>query len=383
MQTLELIDTQNVTDVNKVHFIDLTRQYFLLRDEILSVVDQTLSSGQYILGETVDAFEKKLADYLNCKFVLAVANGTDAIILSLKALKIGEGDEVILPVNSFIATAGAVCTVGAKPILCDVKEDLNINPEAIESLITAKTKAIIAVHLTGRPADMKTIMMLARKHSLAVIEDAAQSIGATYETHMTGAIGDVGCFSLHPLKNLHVYGDGGFISTNNESLYQTMKLLRNHGLMNRDTCAQWGLNSRLDAVQAAIGTIGLKYLDTWNANRRKTAQFYQENLFSAVAVPRDNPEEFSVYHNFVIQTVHRDALMAFLLTKGIETKIHYPLPIHLQPAASQLGHQKGDFPIAEKLSQTMLSLPIYSELKENEKICVVENILNFYQNYVS
>ena len=363
----------------RVPFIDLRRQYFYLKDDILKTIDETLSSGQYILGDHVAAFENKVAAYLGCRYVLGVANGTDALILALKSLDIGMHDEVILPVNSFVATAGAVAAVGAKPVCCDVTDDLNIDVQKIESLITPRTKAIIPVHLTGRPAEMDSIMAVAKKYSLAVIEDAAQSIGASYKNRMTGAIGDIACFSLHPLKNLHVYGDGGLISTNDENVYQKMKLMRNHGLLNRDVCAMWGLNSRLDAIHASIANIGFSYLTEWNLKRRKTATIYHEKLKHVVKIPKDLPHEYAVYHNYVIFVKERDALMTYLLDLGIETKIHYPIPIHLQPAAASLAYQQGDFPVAERHTREMMSLPIYSELQDDEIQAVIDGILSFFQ----
>jgi dTDP-4-amino-4,6-dideoxygalactose transaminase len=346
--------------VTKVPFIDLSRQYLAHKQEILTVVDTIFSSGNYILGDAVENFEKKIANYLGCSFALGVANGTDAIILLLKSFQIGPGDEVIVPVNSFLATAGAVIAVGATPVLCDVKEDLNIDVEKLAALITNKTKAIIPVHLTGRPAEMDKIMEIAKHYSLYVIEDAAQSIGARYKTKMSGAIGHAGCFSLHPLKNLHVYGDGGIITTNDEALYQDLKLLRNHGLVNRDNCLKWGLNSRLDSVQAGIASVGLSHLDKWNNRRREIATIYQEKLKSYVTVPVDKPYEHSVYHNFVILTERRDQLQQFLAQRMIETKIHYPVQIHLQPAAKALNYKLGDFPVAEKLANQMIMSCIIS-----------------------
>lgn len=380
MESVALADYKIKTEVTSVPFIDLKRQYLQIKEEILSAIDNVLSSGNYILGNFVEDFEKKAAEYLECKYVLSVANGTDAIILVLKSNNIGPGDEVILPANSFVATAGAVAAVGARSILCDVSEDINIDVSKIEKLITNKTKAIIPVHLTGRPAEMDAILEIAKKNSLYVIEDAAQSIGARYKGKMTGAIGDAGCFSLHPLKNLHVYGDGGLITTNNEELYNDIKLTRNHGLINRDTCMKWGLNSRLDALQAKMAHIGLSYLESWNNQRRFTAECYQNKLNHVINVPMDKPYEHAVYHNFVVTTDKRDELMQFLLKKGIETKIHYPVPIHLQPAAASLGYKLGDFPTTEKMARQMMSLPIYTELQANERNFVIDSILSFYQD---
>jgi dTDP-4-amino-4,6-dideoxygalactose transaminase len=363
----------------KVPFVDFKRRYSLHRKEILEAVDTVFSSGSYILGGFVEAFEQAIAEYLDCPYVLGVANGTDAIILGLKAFDIGVGDEVIIPVNSFIASAGAVAAVGATPVFCDVNDDLNINTDQISSLITSKTKAIMPVHLTGRPADMQAIMVLAKQHNLIVIEDAAQSIGASFQGQKTGTIGDMGTFSLHPLKNLFAYGDAGIITTRNKELYNKLKLMRNHGLADRDTCVSWGLNSRLDSVQAKLALIGLKYLDEWTARRRKTAKLYQDSLSTLLKVPFDNEHSFSVYHNFVALTEQRDALMRSLKGKEIETKIHYPIPMHLQPAAASLGYKKGDFPVAEKLTNEMVSLPICSELNDEQIRYVIRQIEIFFE----
>ena len=364
-----------------VPFVDLTRQYQLHRKEILQTVDGVLSSGNYILGPEVELFEKELAHYLGCRFVLGVANGTDALMLVLKSFKIGVGDEVIVPVNSFLATAGSVVSVGSTPILCDVQEDLNLDINKVASLITPRTKAVMPVHLTGRPADMTSLMQLATQHNLYVIEDAAQAIGARYHNKRVGTIGHAGCFSLHPLKNLHIYGDGGFISTDDESLYNDLKLLRNHGLMNRDVCLHWGFNSRLDSLQAAIGRICLPYLDAWNERRRQNAAIYQKHLKAYVTVPVDEPHSYAIYHNFVIYTEMRDQLMSYLADKKIETKIHYPIQIYAQPAALSLGYKREDFPMANKLAEQMLSLPVYSELRDDELAKVVASIVSFFEKH--
>ncbi|OGT25648.1 MAG: hypothetical protein A3I77_03880 [Gammaproteobacteria bacterium RIFCSPLOWO2_02_FULL_42_14] len=361
----------------QVPFVDFKRRYALHREEILSAVDAVFSSGNYIFGEWTEACEKQLSDYLQTPYVLTVANGTDAIILALKVLEIGASDEVIIPVNSFVATAGAVVAVGAKPVFCDVSDDLNINVNEIEKHITAKTKAIIPVHLTGRPVDMSAITAIATQHHLFVIEDAAQSIGAKFQGKMTGTIGDFGCFSLHPLKNLHVYGDGGIVVAKNQSHYAKLQLLRNHGLKDRDTCTQWGLNSRLDAVQAKLVSVGLKYLDQWNEKRRLNASKYHHGLHHLVKTPTDHHDIFSVYHNFVIQSNKRDALAQFLKNNGVDTRVHYPVPLHLQPAAKNLGYRLGDFPVAERLMNEMLSLPVHPELRDEEVNCVIEKITKF------
>lgn len=363
----------------KVPFVDLPRRYRALKPQILSGMESVLDSGQYILGEVVERFEKKMADYLGCPYVLSVANGTDALMLALKAVGVGEGDEVIVPVNSFIASAGAVVMTGATPVFCDVAEDLNINAEQIPALITSKTKAIMPVHLTGRPVEMKPIWDLAKQHHLHIIEDAAQSIGAKYHDTMTGSLGDLGCFSLHPLKNLAVYGDGGLLSLHDESMYQSLKKIRNHGLQDRDTCWQWGVNSRLDTIHAMTAEIGLEYLNDWTQRHRQIAVQYGQALRDDVIVPEEYPGCYAVYHNFVLLTEKRDALQHYLAERGIETKIHYPIPLHMQPAAKSLGYRAGDFPMAEKFAKQMLSLPIYPELTDQEVHDVIANVQRFYQ----
>lgn len=366
-------------NTNQVSFVNFKRRYSSLAEEINNAVLDVLGSGSYILGDKVEKFERAIADYLGCKYVLGVANGTDALILALKALNIKPGDEVIVPVNSFVATAGAVAALFAVPVFCDVKDDLNIDVDLIPSLITNKTKAIIPVHLTGRPAQMDKILEIAKEKNIAVIEDAAQAIGAKFQDKMIGNIGDISCFSLHPLKNLHSYGDAGLITTNDEQLYNQMKLLRNHGLLDRDTCVMWGLNSRIDPVQAVIAMVGLRYLDKWNDRRRDIAEIYRQSLPDTMQVPYESLDIKSVYHNFVILTPNRDRLMMALEKIGIETKIHYPVPLHLQPAARSLGYKQGDFKVAEKLAKSMLSLPIFPELEDGEIKRIINGINVEYQ----
>ncbi len=361
-----------------VPFVDFKKRYQLQRDEILQGVDAVFFSGNYILGNFTEDLERELSNFLNTPYVLTLANGTDAIILSLKILEIGAGDEVIIPVNSFVASAGAVAAVNAKPVFCDIRDDLNIDVTKIQALITPNTKAIMPVHLTGRPADMKAIMKIAKENNLFVIEDAAQSIGATVDGRQTGTIGDFGCFSLHPLKNLHAYGDGGIIATNNKAYYEKLKLLRNHGLINRDVCQEWGLNSRLDSVQAKIVSLGLQHLNQWNLQRRENAFKYQSALKNSVTVPVDLDNIYAVYHNFVILTDRRDALAEYLKDNGIDTRVHYPIPIHLQPAAKSLGYKLGDFPVAERCAKQMLSLPIYPELADDAIEYVILKINEFF-----
>lgn len=361
-----------------VPFVSLDRQYRQLRDELIEAFDAVGDSGVYVHGEKVQEFERLCANYCGTRYALAVANGTDALFLVLKALGVGNGDEVITAPNSFIATAGAIVAAGALPKLVDVTPDLNIDVRQIEAAITDRTRALLPVHLTGKPARMDEINAIAARHGLAVIEDAAQAIGARYKGRRVGSLGTAGCFSLHPLKNLHVYGDGGLITTNRQDLYERLVMLRNHGLRSRDECGMWGYNSRLDSLQAALGLVKLKHLDVWTARFRDIARAYHAGLAGVVGVPEEADGEECVYHNFVIRVPDRPALMEYLLKQGVETKIHYPIPIHLQFPARSMGYREGDFPVTESLSRQILSLPIYPELSDNEVNHVVERIREFY-----
>jgi dTDP-4-amino-4,6-dideoxygalactose transaminase len=368
--------------INRVPFVDLGRQYQSVGEEIIKKFEGIMKSGMFVLGDELKAFEKQVAELCQTRFAIGVANGTDAIVLALRALGVGAGDEVITAPNSFIATAGAINMVGADIKFVDVQADLNIDPQKIEAAITEKTKAIIAIHLTGRPAAMDKINKIAKAHNLFVIEDAAQAIGAKLNDVPVGALGDVATFSLHPLKNLNVYGDGGFITTNSEEIYRHICMDRNHGLVDRDNSLKWGLNSRLDEIHAAAANIKLKHFDEWTARFREIADKYVSGLkdIAQVEVPIDKPNEFGVYHNFVIYAEKRDELMQFLENEyNVQTKIHYPVLLHLQPAAEALGYVKGDFPVAERLADKMMSLPIFPELTDEEVTYVISAIQKFYQ----
>lgn len=362
----------------KVPFVDLTRQFRDLEAELTKAFVDVGRSGAYILGPPVEQFETAVAAYCGVKHAIAVGNGSDALFLVLKAWGIGPGDEVITASNSFIASAWVIANTGAKPVLVDVLDDLNMDPAAFKAAITPRTKAVIPVHLAGRAAAMDEINAIAKEAGLKVLEDAAQSIGAKYHGRPVGALGDAAGFSLHPLKNLGIYGDGGFITTDYAALTQQLKLLRNHGLRTRDHCQLWGYNSRLDTMQAAFALVKLKKLDAWNERCRQIAQFYREGIRGYVTVPEDKPYEVNVYHNFVITTPQRDALMAYLEANGVGARVHYPIPIHQQEAAKDLGYKLGDFPMVEKLAATMLSLPIYPELEDVELAHVVQEIKRFF-----
>ena len=364
---------------NKIPFVNLSLQFKNLENELNQVFLEVGRSGNYILGDSVNQFEKKIAEYCNVKHTISVANGSDALFLCLKAYGIGPGDEVITAANSFIATAWVIVATGAKPILVDVCDDLNIDPKSIIKAITSNTKAIIPVHLAGRSAPMTEIMSIADKFGILVIEDAAQAIGASYRNKKIGSIGNAAGFSLHPLKNLGVYGDGGFVTTNDDSLADKLKLLRNHGLLNRDNCVVWGYNSRLDTMQAAFALVKLKYLDKWNIRNREIAERYRNKLKNYVNVPLDQEWEYNVYHNFIITTSERDNLQKHLQNAGIGTAIHYPIPIHLQLVANSLGLSKGSFPKVEKLAEQMLSLPIYPELSNIEVDNISEVLISFFK----
>jgi dTDP-4-amino-4,6-dideoxygalactose transaminase len=362
----------------KVPFVRLDLQYINMKKEIDNAFIKVASSGQYVLGPYTHKFETALAKLCNTKFAITVANGTDALIIAMKALGITNNDEVITAPNSFIASAGAINAVGAIPVFADVCEDHNINPHEIEKKITSKTKAIMPVHLTGRPADMDSINDIAKRYGLFVIEDSAQAIGASLHGNPTGSLGDIGCFSLHPLKNFFVMGDGGFITLSCPWIYKKIISLRNHGLIDRNECTSYGYNSRLDEIHCAIGLEKLKLFDTITKRFIEIANRYRKGLNKIVMCPTDKKNEKAVYHNFVITVRDRDKLKFFLEEHGIETKIHYPILICNQPANKINFLSSESFPIAEKLNKTQLSLPIYPEL-ENDKIdYVIAKINHFY-----
>jgi dTDP-4-amino-4,6-dideoxygalactose transaminase len=363
----------------RVPFVNLARQFLALEEQLIGAFSDIGRSGHYIMGEKLENFESSVASYCGVKYAIGVANGSDALFLTLKALGVGNGDEVIIPANSFIATAWVVVAAGAKPCLVDVLGDFNIDPIAVEKVITKSTKAVIPVHLTGRPAAMDEINALGKEYGLFIIEDAAQAIGARYKNRHVGSLGLAAGFSLHPLKNLGVYGDGGFITTDSIDLFESLMKLRNHGLINRDECDVWGYNSRLDPMQASFASIKLKNLDKWNSKCRQIADYYSECLKDFVETPKSEEWEYSVFHNFVIKVPgKRKLLIDHLNNCGIDTRVHYPIPIHLQKAAFSLGYKEGDFPNTEKFSNSMLSLPIYPELTEDEIAYVAASVRSFF-----
>lgn len=361
-----------------VPYVDLAAQYASERSELLAVIDAALARGDWVGGNAVDAFEAELSAYLGITHAVALNSGTDALILVMRALGIGPGDEVITAPTSFIASAGAVAMLGATPVFADVGDDLNLDPAAVAKAITPRTKALIPVHLAGRIADMDPLMELAAKHGLAVIEDAAQAVGSCYKGKMAGGIGIAGCFSAHPLKNLNACGDAGFVTTNDSDLAARLKRLRAHGLIDRNTAVEWGTVSRLDTLQAEILRLRLKKLDQVIAKRRTNAQRYRDLLAGApVELPQCRDFEFNTFHLFVIQSDDRDGLQAHLAARNIASGVHYPVPIHLQPAAKALGYQPGSLPNAERLAGRILSLPIHQHLADEDLVRVAEAILSF------
>jgi len=365
----------------RIPYVNMASQHGPIKDELLAAMARVIDHGQFILGDEVTKFERRFAEICGIRYAVGVNSGTDALILALKAIGIRPGDEVITVPNSFISSAGCIALLGARPVFVDVRDDYNIDPTLIEQAITPRTRAIIPVHFTGRPADMNPILEVVRLHRLHVIEDCAQAVIAEYNGKRVGSFGTVGCFSLHPLKTLNACGDGGVLVTDDDGLAEQFKILRNIGLKTRNDCVVWSGNSRLDTLQAAVLLVKLKYLETWTEKRRSNARFYQEHLADLlqVQVPTDKPHERAVYHTFVIQADYRDELQAHLAKCGIGTAIHYPVPIHLHKAALDLGYKSGSFPVAERQAQRILSLPVYPELRENELNYVMDGIRSFYQ----
>jgi dTDP-4-amino-4,6-dideoxygalactose transaminase len=366
----------------RIPYVNLAQQHQSLRDELLKAVAGVIDSGQFILGEETELFEKEFAALCGATHAVGVNSGTDALILALKALGIGQGDEVITAPNSFLASASCIVLAGATPKFADVREDLSLDPEAVARAITPRTRAIIPVHLTGKPAPMKELLAVAQQHKLEVIEDAAQAVGAKLDGKPVGTFGRIGGFSLHPLKNLNACGDGGMLVTNDDGIAQRTRLFRNHGQPNRDDCTEFSMVSRLDSVQAAILRVKLRHLEQVTAQRIANAEYYRRRLNGCPRIhcPTDAPGEYCVYHTFVVQADKRDELKRHLENSGIGTAIHYPVPIHLMTVGRRLGHKPGDFPVTERLAGRILSLPVYPELTSDQLDEVADAILGFYKS---
>jgi dTDP-4-amino-4,6-dideoxygalactose transaminase len=360
----------------RVPYVNFPAQWAEEGELVRECIETVFSRGDFVGGGAVATFEAEAAAYCGVEHAVALNSGTDALIMSMRALGIGPGDEVITPPNSFVASAAAIAHLGATPVFADVLPDQNMDPEAVANEITQNTRAIMPVHLTGRVADMAPIMDLAKQHGLLVIEDAAQAIGSMYDGKKSGTFGDAGCFSAHPLKNLNAGGDAGYVTTNNGDLAENLRRMRNHGLEGRDTVLEWGWVSRMDTLQAALLSMRLARLDNVNARRRHNAALYHELLDPLhVFMPPERKIEHNTWHTFVIQVERRDALKAWLTEKGIETAIHYPVPLHLQPAAIELGYREGDMPETERQAARILTLPVNQFLKD-EDIEFVANAVN-------
>ncbi len=349
-----------------------------LRKMLLNEIDKVLESGQFILGNELLKFEENVASYLGNTYVIGVNSGLSALVLSLKALGIGCGDEVITVANSFVATIAAVELVGATPVLVDVGEDRNLDPNHLEAVCTRRTRAIIPVHLAGRPCDMTSIMQFANNRSLYVIEDASQAFGAKWEDCHVGKLATLGCFSLHPTKNFGACGDAGIITTSSEELYKRLLLLRNHGLINRDECVLCGDNSRLDEIQAAILNVKMNFIDDWNTRRRNIANYYNQRFKDLpVDLPIERPQEKAVYFTYVVQSDKRDSLCRFLADNGIDCRIHYPISIHRQEAfIGKYGNVS--LPVTERQNERILSLPLNTTITDEQVAYIADVFIKFF-----
>ncbi len=365
----------------RVPFSYLDRQFDKL-DAYLSDLREFVRTGDFTLGAALGDFEGRFAKLCAMPHAIGVASGTDALILSLKALGMGPGDEVITAASTFIATVGAITMTGARPVLVDSEDGFVIDPTKIEAAVTPRTRAIVPVHYTGNVADMPAIMRIARRRDLIVIEDACQAIGASLDGLSVGSWGEAAAFSLHPLKNLNVWGDGGMIVTRSSQLAGRLRLFRNHGLTGRDHVELFGTNSRLDTLQAVIGNRLIGEID-WITNQRiSNARRYDEafaDFSDAVRVPRRRPGVKHVFHLYVLRAERRDELLNHLNREGVEAKVHYPVPIHLQPAARGLGYRQGSFPVTENDSHTIITLPVHQHLQADEIDYVIDQMRGFYR----
>ncbi|WP_455388105.1 DegT/DnrJ/EryC1/StrS family aminotransferase [Petrachloros mirabilis] len=368
-----------------VPLLDLKAQFQPLRAEILAAVQTVCDEQGFILGPRVVAFEESVARYIGARYGIGCASGSDALLLALMAFGVRPGDEVITVPFTFFATAGSISRLGAKPVFVDIQPDtFNMDPNQLERAITSRTKAIIPVHLFGQCADMPAINEIAKRKHLRVIEDACQAIGAARQGKRAGVLADVGCFSFFPTKNLGGFGDGGLLTTDDQVLADALSMLRVHGSRVRYLHEAVGINSRLDALQAAVLHIKLKYLDQWTEGRRRNADRYQrlfarEKLLDRVTLPPAEAGNFHVYNQYTVRVPDRDELRGFLKDKGVGSEVYYPLPMHLQNCYQDLGYRKGSFPVSERAAEEVLSLPIYAELTEDQQAYVVEMIAEYYR----
>jgi dTDP-4-amino-4,6-dideoxygalactose transaminase len=370
-----------------VPLLDLKGQYQAIREEVRAAMDRVVESQFFILGPEVESLEREVADYSQCAYGIGVSSGTDALLAALMAIGIKAGDEVISPTHSFFATAGAIARLGATPVFVDIDPlTYNIDPERLESAITHRTRAIIPVHLYGQMADMDPVMDMANRHNLYVIEDAAQAIGSEYKGRRAGSIGHLGCFSFFPSKNLGGFGDGGLVTANDPELTAKVKLMRNHGYSPKYYNKVVGGNFRLDALQAAVLRVKLRYLDDWTEGRQRNAEIYRKLFAEAgftgdnkkVTLPAEAADRRHIYNQFVIRSHRRDDLINHLKQRQIGCEIYYPVPLHLQECFADLGHKTGDFPSSESAANETLALPIYPELTQEMLESVVSAIAEFH-----
>ena len=367
-------------------FLDLKRQFESMRGEVLAAVTRVLESQQFILGAEVEALEREVAAYVGCPHAIGCASGSDALLLALMAAGVGSGDEVITVPFTFVATAGCIARLGGRPVFVDIdRATYNIDPRGIERAVTKRTKAIIPVHLFGLPVDMEPILKIAKQNGILVIEDAAQAIGASYQGTSVGRLGEMGCFSFFPSKNLGGAGDGGMLTTDDSKIAESLKMLRTHGSRGKYKYDLLGINSRLDALQAAILRVKLWHLVEWTTMRRRNAQNYralftEADLRTRVTLPVELADACHVYNQFVIRVNCRDRLREHLREADVSTEIYYPQPLHTQRAFANLGYKHGDFPESEAASREVLALPIYQELTMEEQRHIVDAIADFFRN---
>jgi dTDP-4-amino-4,6-dideoxygalactose transaminase len=363
-----------------VNYLDLPRQF--QDPELHRAITRVLTHCQFVLGPEVAEFEAQFAQVCGTRWAVGVNSGTDALFLALKALGVGPGNEVITVSNTFIATVGAIVATGARPSFVDVGPDYTMDPNLLEEVVTPRTRAILPVHLTGRPAPMPEILEVARKHHLSVVEDAAQAVGAAINGQTVGSFGEVGCFSLHPLKNVNAAGDGGVMTTDSEAMVHLLRQLRNHGLKNRDEIDFFGYNSRLDTMQARVATHHLQFLEEVTQRRQKNAELYDRllaDLGDEVVIPPRDGNVKQVFHTYVIQVERREQLIEHLTRHRVETKVHYPIPVHLQAPCRKWGWKPGDLPETERQARRILTLPIHQFLTEAQIHYVAETMRNFYR----
>ena len=367
----------------KIPYVNTNLQWAHEKRDLIKIIDETLSKDDWVGGKNIAKFENNIKSICKTKYAVALNSGTDALTLGLYNLNVRKGDEVITTPNSFIASAATIVHLGAKPVFVDVQDDQNIDPDLIENALTKKTKAIMPVHLTGRMSDMAKVLKIANKYKIPVIEDAAQSIGSLLNNKPAGSYGEIGCFSAHPLKNLNAIGDSGYLTTNNYKIYQKVIELRNHGMVNRNKVKNFGHVSRMDNLQAAVLNYRIKNLKKVITQRRKNFKLYKKFLNSKyVFFPKEKKSEFNTYHTFVIQVDKRNQLKEYLLKNNIFTAIHYPIPIHLQPAAKSLGYKVGSFKEAERQAKRILTLPINQFLNEKKIKFVSEKINYFFEKKI-